>query len=165
MKRNSQVTDQAADGRLITLQTRYQEIDQRGPSGIGTGVLWVVIPFTTPELTRVALRHAGVCSDLDVHVALVDIQVVPFPCPLDQPPINKEFSERRLQQLLKESRLPGQAAVVYTRDWFEAFGKMLEPKSLVILATKKRWWPTRQERLARTLAKAGHQVMLLPVVR
>src|SRR5437879_827819 len=98
MKRNSQVTDQVAEGRLITLQTRYQEIDQRRPSGIGTGVLWVVIPFTTPELTRAALRHAGVCSDLDVHVALVDIQVVPFPCPLDQPPINREFSERRLQQ-------------------------------------------------------------------
>ena len=165
MKRNSQVTDQAADARLITLQTRYQEIDQRGPSGIGTGVLWVVIPFTTPELTRVALRHAGVCSDLDVHVALVDIQVVPFPCPLDQPPINREFSERRLQQLLKESRLPGHAAVLYTRDWLETFGKVLEPKSLVILATQKRWWPTRQQKLARALTKAGHQVMLLPVAR
>ena len=165
MKRNSQVTDQVADGRLIALQTGFQEIDQRRPSGIGTGVLWVVIPFTTPELTRAALRHAGVCSDLDVQVALVDIQVVPFPCPLDQPPINKEFSERRLRELLKESRLSGQAAVVYTRDWLEAFTRMLEPKSLVILPTQKRWWPTRQQKLARALTKAGHQVMLLPVAR
>ena len=50
-----------------------------------------------------------------------------------------------------------------TRDWLEAFKKVLEPGSLVILATKKRWWPTREEKLARSLAKAGHQVMLLPV--
>ena len=121
------------------------------------------VPFTTPELTRAALRHAGVCSDLDVHVALVDIQVVPFPCPLDQPPISREFSERRLQQLLKDSRLPGHAAVLYTRDWRETFSKVLEPKSLVILATQKKWWPTRQQTLARALTKAGHQVMLLPV--
>jgi len=161
MKRNRQVIEDKA----IAYQAGYQEIDQRRPSGIGTGVLWIVIPYTTPELTRAALRHAGVCSDLDVHVALVDVQVVPFPCPLDQPPISKEFSQLRLQQLLKESRLPGQASVLYTRDWLDAFGKLLEPKSLVILATKKRWWATPEEKLAHTLAKAGHHVMLLPVVR
>src|SRR5262249_9380326 len=130
-----------------------------------TGVLWMVIPYTTPQLTRAALRHAGVCTDLDVHVRLVDIQVVPFPCTLDEPPINREFSEHRLRELLKESHLPGQSTVLYTRDWLEAFRTVLEPGSLVILATKKRWWPTREERLARTLAKAGHQVMLLPVMR
>jgi hypothetical protein len=165
MKRNGQVTDQVTDGGFDAARAGHYEIDQLRPSGIRTGVLWVVIPYTTPELTRAALRHAGVCSDLDVHVALLDIQVVPFPCPLDQPPVNKEFSERRMQQLLYECGLPGHAAVLYARDWLEAFRKALEPKSLVILATKKRWWPTRQDKLARALAKAGHQVMLLPVVR
>jgi hypothetical protein len=125
----------------------------------------MALPYTTHELARAALRHAGVCSDLDVHVNLVDIQVVPFPCPLDQPPINKEFSEHRLVELLKETGLPGRAALLYTRDWLEGFRQMLEPGSLVVLATRRRWWPTREEKLARTLTKAGHQVMLLPVVR
>jgi len=161
MNRNSQATDD----KLIAHQTGYEEIDQRRPSDIATGILWVVVPYTTPELTRAALRHAGVCSDLDVHVSLVDIQVVPFPCPLNQPPVDKRFSQHRLQELFKESRLPGQAGVLYTRDWLEAFKSVLEPGSLVILATKKRWWPTREDKLARTLTKAGHHVMLLPVVR
>jgi hypothetical protein len=125
----------------------------------------MVVPFTTPELTRAALRHAGVCSDLDVHVALVDIQVVPFPCSLDLPPVDQKFSRRRLAELLKETNLPGRAAVLYTRDWLEGFKRVLEPGSLVVLATKRRWWPTREEKLARALIKAGHQVMLLPVVR
>ena len=165
MRRNSHVTDQVADGRSIALQTGHHEIDQRRPSGIGTGVLWVVIPYTTPDLTRAALRHAGVCSDLDVHVVLVDIQVVPFPCPLDQPPVSREFSETRLHQLIKESRLTGHAAVLYTRDRLETLNKLLEPKSLVILATQTRWWPTCQQKLARALTKTGHHVMLLPVVR
>jgi spermidine synthase len=79
--------------------------------------------------------------------------------------VNKKFSEQRLQALLKESGLPGKAAVLYTRDWLESFTKVLEPGSLVVLATKKRWWRTREEKLARQLMKAGHQVMLLPVVR
>src|SRR5215471_9872411 len=102
MRRNTNVTG----GEFMTRQTGYEEIDKRGQSDIKTGVLWMVVPYTTPELTRAALRHAGVCSDLDVHVCLVDIQVVPFPCSLNQPPINTKFSEWRLQDLFKESGLP-----------------------------------------------------------
>ena len=132
-------------------------------SATKVGVLWVVIPYTTPQSAQAALRHAGICSDLDVHVLLVDIQIVPFPCPLDTPPINKDFSEKRLRELLEESRLPGRVAVVYARDWLESFRAVLEPASLVIVASKKRWWPTREKRRARALTKAGYQVMLLPV--
>jgi len=139
------------------------EVEQRKPSQVATGVLWVVIPYTTPELTKVAVRHAAVCTDLNVYVSLVDIQVVPFPCPLDQPPIDKEFSQRRLRDLFAQSGLPGGTEVLYTRDWLEGFRRLLEPHSLVILATKKRWWRTREDKLARALAKAGHQVMLLRI--
>ena len=150
------------DSRL----TQYIEVERYAPPEITTGVLWVVVPYTTPELTRAALRHAGVCSDFDVHVHLVDIQIVPFPCPLNQPPIDKEHSQRRLQELIRETGLPGTVAVLYTRDWLEAFQRVLEPKSLVVLATRKRWWPwpTREEKFARALTKAGHQVMLLPIM-
>jgi len=137
------------------------ELDQRHPSDITTNVLWVVIPFTTPELTLAALRHAGVCTDLNVRVSLVDIQVVPFSCPMDQPPINREFSEQRLRDLFAQTGLPGTTAVVYTRDWLEGYRQALEAASLVILATKKRWWRTREQKLARALQTAGHRVMLL----
>jgi hypothetical protein len=159
MKRNQQATEAKFAGRSVV----YHEIDLRRPSDITTGVLWVVIPYTSPELTQAALRHAGVCTDLNVHVSLVDIQVVPFPCALTQPPVDKNFSRRRLCDLLAQSGLPGRADVVYARDWLEGFRRMLQPQSLVILATKKRWWRTREDKLARALLKAGHQVMLLHV--
>ena len=135
------------------------------PTENTTGILSVVVPYTTSELTAAALRHSAACTDLDVHVSLVDIQTVPFPCPLSQPPIDKEHSQRRLRELLKESGLPGDAFVVYTRDWLDGFRKLFGPRSLVLMATKHRWWPTREKKLARALTKAGHYVMLLPVVR
>jgi hypothetical protein len=127
-------------------RTGHEETNRRC-SDTKAGVLWVVVPYTTPELTRAALRHAAACSDLDIHVYLVDVQVVPSP--LDEPPIQHEFSEHRLCELLKESRLPGKSAVVYARNRLEGFTKLLEPDSLVILATKKHWWPTHEEKLAR----------------
>jgi len=101
------------------------------------------------------------CSDLDVHVSLVDVQVVPFPCPIDQPPIDNQHSRSRLEALFSETRLSGRAAVLYTRDWLEGIRRVSEPKSLIVMATRKRWWPTREEKLARSLSKAGYQVMLL----
>jgi hypothetical protein len=156
---------QLDDGRRENSPIGHLVTERRTPPAIRTGVLWVVIPYTTLELTKAALRHAAVCTDLEVHVCLVDIQTVPFPAPVDDPPVNREFSERRLEDLLRGSGLRGKAALVYTRDWLESFRKVLEPNSLIILATKKRWWPTREVKLARALQNAGHHVMLLPVER
>jgi len=161
MKSNSEVNGIRVDGQLI----EYAERPHGQPEDFTTGVLRVVVPYTTPDLTRVALRHAAVCSDLDVRVCLVDIQVVPFPCPLDQPLINKQFSRQRLQDLLSGSADGGEALVLYTRDWLEGFRRVLEAQSLVVIATKRRWWQTREKKLARALRKAGHEVMLLPIVR
>jgi len=154
MKNNPQASELSIDAR------QSHDIRLLRPSD-NTAGLRVVIPYTTSELTKAALRHAGVCTDLNVHVSVVDIQIVPFPCPLDLPPIDKEFSEQRLRELLRESQLPGSAEVLYARDWLDGFRRVLEPKSLVILGTKKRWWRTREEKLACALVKAGHQVMLL----
>ena len=156
MNSNQKTSELKFDARQI----RFYEADHRPRT---TGVLRAVIPYTTTELTEAALRHAGACSDLNVQVSLVDVQVVPFPCPLDQPPINEEFSRGRLRDLLGKSALPGRADVSYARDWLEGFRRVLEPQSLVILATRKRWWRTREDKLARALLKAGHQVMLLHV--
>ena len=133
----------------------YDEIDPRGT----TGGLRVVVPYTTPELTRGALDHAAASGDLDIHVCLVDLQVIPFHAAA--PAIDKEFSERRLDELLQESGVPGKGVVLYMTDWFRGFKKILQPESLVVLATKKTWWPTREKKLARILRRAGHQVVLL----
>ena len=152
---------QASELNFEAPQDVYSEIENRQTADTAAGVLRVVVPYTTPELTRAALRHAGVCTDLNVRVSLIDIQVVGFPCPLDQPPIRKEFSEQRLRDLFEPTGLPGTTRVLYTRDWLEGFGRVLEPHSIVIVAAKKHWWRTREEKLAQTLLKAGHDVMLL----
>ena len=150
--------------RVNTLSRRIasHSLDRRS-ADVSTGVLSVVIPYTNPDLTQAALRHAGVCTDLNVHVSLVDVQVVPFPSPVNQPPIDREFSRQRLAALLTATSMQGRGEVMYVRDWLEGFRSVLKPQSLVILAAKKRLWRTREEKLADWLQKAGHQVMLLYV--
>jgi len=152
---------QASELNFEAPQDVYTEIEGREAADTASGVLHVVVPYTTPELTQAALRHAGVCTDLNVRVSLIDIQVIGFPCPLDQPPIHQKFSEKRLLDLFEPTGLSGAIRVLYTRDWLEGFRRVLQPRSIVILATKKHWWRTREKKLAQTLLKAGHDVMVV----
>jgi hypothetical protein len=96
-------------------------------------------------------------------VSLVAVQIVPFPLPLNRPAVSSRFVEHELQTVAGDIEVPVDAHVVIARDCEVAFHRAISPGSLVVLATKKRWWPTPQARLARLLARAGHSVTLLEI--
>jgi len=127
----------------------------------GTAVnLQVVIPHRTPELTRAALKYAATLSnDLDVHLRLIDVHVVPYGVPLDEPTVNPLYLRRRIRNLARESTLPISPEIVYARDWEQGLRRALSPGSLVVIAIKRSWWRTSEKRLAARLRKIGHQVM------
>jgi hypothetical protein len=45
------------------------------------------------------------------------------------------------------------------RDSSETLLAVLKPRSLVVIGGRRRWWPTREERLAKKLRGAGHEVI------
>jgi hypothetical protein len=124
----------------------------------------VCVPYTTSDLTRAALTAAvGLTRNLGARVSLVAVLIVPFPLPLDRPAVSSRLVEHELQAVARDIELELDAHVVIARDREEAFHRAISPGSLVVLATKKRWWPTPQAKLARLLACAGHSVALLEI--
>jgi hypothetical protein len=122
--------------------------------------LQVVIPHRTPEQTRAALKYSeNLATDLNVRLRLIDVHVVPYGVPIDSPTVNPKHLARRLRQLAQESALPVSAEVVYARDWEQGFRRSLAPGSLIVMAMKRSWWPTKDKRLAARLRNLGHQVM------
>ena len=122
--------------------------------------LQVVIPHRSAELTRSALKFATtLATDLNVRLRLVDVHVVPYGVPLDAPTVNPKHLTRKIRQLAQESDLPISAEVIYARDWEQGFKRVLAPGSLVLMAMKRSWWPTKDKRLAARLRKLGHQVI------
>jgi hypothetical protein len=122
--------------------------------------LQVVIPHRTPEQTRAALKYsANLAGDLSVRLRLIDVHVVPYGVAIDTPTVNPKHLERRLRQLAQESTLPVSAEVVYARDWEQGFRRSLAPGSLIVMAMRRSWWPTKDKRLAARLRNLGHQVM------
>jgi hypothetical protein len=135
-----------------------------GVSDGGTGRLELVIPYTNPESTRTALDAAArLAHGLDALVALVAVHVVPFPCPLSRPLVDVEHLRRELLALIGSLSMPVRVSLILARDRELALARILKPRSIVLIATRRRWWRTAEEKLARSLARAGHNVTILVV--
>src|SRR5215467_3815820 len=133
--------------------------DSRAPA-VSTLDLPVVIPHRSTELTRSALKYAATLAmDLNVRLRLIDVHVVPYGVPLDEPTVDPRHLVRRVRSLATESELPISAEVVYARDWEQGLRRSLSPGSLVLMAMKRSWWRTSEKRLAARLRKMGHQVI------
>ena len=117
--------------------------------------------FTSVPETLAALRRAGeLASRLNARITLVVAQVVPYPAPLESPPVLIEFNENRFRVIASESAVETTVRVHLCRDRWEALKLILQPRSLVVLGGRRRWWPTEESGLARKLRRGGHQVIL-----
>ena len=126
--------------------------------------LAIVIPYKTPQLTKAALKYAAsMANDLNVRIRLIDVHVVPWGVPLDEPTVDPKYLTRRIRILAQESTLPVSAEVVYARDWEQGLRRSLGPGSLVLIAIQRSWWRTSEKRLAARLRKLGHQVIWVEV--
>jgi len=122
--------------------------------------LQVVIPHRATQLTKAALKYAAsLANDLNVRLRLIDVHVVPYGVPLDQPTVSPQYLIRRIRNLARESILPVSAEIVYARDWEQGFRRALGPGSVVLMAIKRSWWRSSEKRLAARLRKIGHQVI------
>lgn len=120
----------------------------------------LVVPVTTPDLTRAALAAANrMGAGLNANLRLIKVQVVPFPMDINQSPVYLDFLRSQLQRY--ESELPVTAEIRLARELEPGLIGTLTPSSIVVLATGKRLWRTRNERLAAQLRREGYKVVMV----
>ena len=149
----------------MALVFRTQIRERRGPPaepsppGRGPG-LNVHVIFTNAESARTALRVAGkLARDLGARVTVLVAQVVPYPLPLEKPPVAIEFTEQVLQGLVSEEEVETAIEVRLCRDSEETIREALAPESVVVMSRRGRWWPVREWMLAWKLRRDGHHVI------
>ncbi|HKE27694.1 MAG TPA: hypothetical protein VKB88_35305 [Bryobacteraceae bacterium] len=130
----------------------------------GGAVLHLVIVYSEPQLTAAVLeRAAELVSGLNAEVLLVAVHTIPFPASLASASSSHAHLVMQLAELAAESELPVTPQIVMTRYPEEGFRFALREQSTVLMGTRKHFWPTREERLAKILARDGHHVVLLRV--
>jgi hypothetical protein len=122
----------------------------------------LVVPFTTPDLTRAAIDAASRMGDgLHAAIRLIKVQCVPYPMDLDQSPVYLDFLRQQLGSF--HSSLPLSSEIRLAREFDQGLKGTLRQDSVVLLSYRKRPWRTRNERLAAALQKDGQKVILVPV--
>ena len=123
-------------------------------------LLDVAVVFTTTAATVAALRTAGALArQLDACIRMLVPQVVPYPLPLQSPPILLDFSEQRFREIALESGVGTMVQIYLCRDKLETLKSVLAARSVVVIGGRKRWWPTAESRLARKLRRVGQEVI------
>jgi hypothetical protein len=135
----------------------------RATSG-SDGQLEIALLFTSPEVTVNALERIGVLlTGLNARINLIAVQTVPYTLALNSPPVSVSFNEQRLQEIASESPIETAAHLYICRCLFETLTSVLNPGSILVVGTRKRWWPTWERKLARKLESARFRILLLEV--
>jgi len=128
------------------------------------GNLEFVIVFIEPDVTRAVLaRAAAMTRGLNARFSLLAVHTIPYPANFGEPGAVNSFLTMQLQELCDSCDLPVTAEVVMARAREDGFRHALRPGSTVLVGSRKRWWRTTEESLARSLAADGHNVLLVRV--
>jgi len=122
----------------------------------------VSVVCTSTVGTIVALRQAAALADrLNARIKMLVPQVVPYLLPLESPPVLLNFSEHRFSEIASACPVETTVQIYLCRDRVETLKAVLAPGSLVVMGARKTWWPNREKNLARSLRRAGHEVVVV----
>jgi hypothetical protein len=96
----------------------------------------IVIVFTDAPGTKAALAAADrLVHGLDLRLTLISPRIVPYPLPLECPPVPVEFLKGEMVELARGLDAEITIHILLCRDRNEAVRRALRPESLVVMGT------------------------------
>ena len=128
------------------------------------GEFELVVPYTEPAVTRAVLERAvALTAGLNARISLVAVHALPYPSHFVCPTAIHAYLVDQLTELAGKCPLPVDSHVVLARSREEGFRHALKSGSTVLIGTRRHFWRTGEERLARRLVADGHKVALLHI--
>jgi hypothetical protein len=109
---------------------------------------------------------AGLARDLDAKVLLLFAEVVPYPVPLAEPPVQTAILETHLRAFAEQASVETTVHIYLCRDRNQTLRHLLPPESIVVMARPshwwmKGWWSWADRNLTRKLRRDGHHVIVV----
>ena len=99
----------------------------------------IVVLYTSVKLAAAALERAEeLAQGMELRVRLVCTLIVPYPLPVEQPQVNLEHLKSELEKVSQRYCLEIHGEIVLARDMQTALKSALKPKSIVVLASRRR---------------------------
>jgi hypothetical protein len=131
--------------------------------------LSVTVISTTEKGTVASLRAAKwLATDLNATITLLNMEIVPAHFPLYKPPVSLKYTIKQQRSMVRQSGVNEADAdlkIRFCRDWSSGLQWVLRRRALVVIAGKRHWWVSREERLERILRALGHHVIFIDVAQ
>ena len=127
---------------------------QLGVSTVSVEAIFeVIVPFSNRRETEQALHRAvELAGGLDARITILTPQVVPYPLPLDRPPVALEWLRNRFAPLTQDQPIEIRVVIGLCRDRALFLEGALAPESTIVM---------RRCRLSTRLSFLGHKVLLV----
>jgi hypothetical protein len=124
--------------------------------------LQVNVLYTSQSGTLAALKVASrLSANLGTHPKVLRLYAVPYTLPLERAAVPIDSLEEQLRALACESTTEFTARIYLCRESRWTLRELFPPHSVIVLAGRKRWWPTKEQRWTRVLKKEGHEVIFV----
>jgi hypothetical protein len=125
-----------------------------------SGKFELIVVFTKTQRTLQTLGIARrLARGLGGRVRLLVPHIVPYPLPLEKPPVSAVFPGRRFRAVIGDSIVESRVDIRLCRNRWQMLEQALAPGSLIVLVVPNTRWPSVESRLARRLEAAGHNVV------
>ena len=126
--------------------------------------LEIVVPLTEWSTTLAVLRRVQVLTaGLNARVKLIAVHTIPYQAPFYCPALVHAHLVQQVVDLACQCDLPVAPEVILARSREEGLRHALSEHSTVLLGSRRHWWRTPEESLARLLVREGYRVALLHV--
>jgi hypothetical protein len=124
----------------------------------------LIVAHSTIEVTlQVLQRASGLVQGLNPRIRLLAVHAVPFPAEYGSAAVSHAHLVGQLTDLAGQCPFPVTVQVVMARHWDEGFRFALQEQSMIFVGARKQARRSSEERLARVLARDGHDVVLFHV--
>lgn len=120
----------------------------------------VFVLYTSASWTLLAMEKAHeLANPFGDTITVLVIQAVPYALPLEYPPVPMEFITKHFSELSRKFSEAIRIRAYLCRNRVETLKRILNLNTPIVIATRKKWWPTSDSRLARKLSRAGYMVI------
>jgi hypothetical protein len=151
----------------MAFASRHQlRSDEGSPAAIpaaGESPLSIYVLATSLPGTSAALHAADSCAGgLEARIVLLVPHVVPYAQALEHPADSVGFVADRFRTLAWALGLEVTIRVCLCRPEHAALAPLIARDAVILVGGRiRRWWPTREQRLAGELIRAGHRVLFV----
>jgi hypothetical protein len=120
-----------------------------------------VVALTEAGTREAVATAAALAQTLDARVHVIAAQAIPSESGLDRQSLSMRTFTKTIREVLEHSPVPMDVLPCLCKRLIDVMQLLPDHATVIVAGPSRRWWPTREQRLAHDLAALGYRVIFV----